>query len=140
MSHRHPPTDRLVKRAIPILEALAAETEQSCHLAVLHDDMALILATGHNPRPMAYIVKTGALFPLFQTSSGSVIFAFLPPDRQAEILARAPAEELADIRERVAEVRHIGYERHVSLAVGGIPHLCCPIFAPSGVFGPLPLP
>src|SRR3546814_9232524 len=53
MSHRHPPTDRLVKRAIPILEALAAETEQSCHLAVLHDDMALILATGHNPRPMA---------------------------------------------------------------------------------------
>src|SRR3546814_4669283 len=41
MSHRHPPTDRLVKRAIPILEALAAETEQSCHLAVLHDDMAL---------------------------------------------------------------------------------------------------
>src|SRR3546814_10583255 len=29
MSHRHPPTDRLVKRAIPILEALAAETERS---------------------------------------------------------------------------------------------------------------
>src|SRR3546814_15026805 len=71
MSHRHPPTDRLVKRALTILAAPAAETEPSCHLAVLHDDMALLPAPGPNPRPLASHSKPRAPSPPAPATRGS---------------------------------------------------------------------
>lgn len=140
MSHRHPPAARLVKQAVPILENLAEETQQSCHLGVMHDDTVLILATGRSPMAMAYTVRIGAIFPVFETSSGTVIAAFLPDEQREALLARQPTKELPEIRDRIASVQACGYERHTSLAVAGIVNLSYPVFDHSGVVGAITVP
>ena len=76
LSHRHDPTERLITRAQPILEKIAARTEQSCHIGVLNRNNVLVLSSVQSPRPAGYSVRTGALFPVDRTSSGHVILAF----------------------------------------------------------------
>lgn len=140
MAHRHPPSAKLVKQAIPVLEDLAEEIEQSAHLAVMHEDKVLVLAVGSNPRPMSHTVKVGALFPIFETSSGTVIAAFLPDEEQKELLACQPRKNLAGIRLRMSGIRKAGYERQVSLVVAGIVNLSFPVFDHSGIVGAITVP
>ena len=40
----HPPTKRLTVDAVPVMQRLAHETSQSCHLGVLEGDRIVILA------------------------------------------------------------------------------------------------
>ncbi|RME62860.1 MAG: IclR family transcriptional regulator, partial [Alphaproteobacteria bacterium] len=133
LSHRHDPTDRLLKRAIPVLETIAFRTEQSCHLAVLHQSAVLVLASVPSPRPAGYSVRTGAVFPVSKTSSGVVILSFLPPDVQERFLSGFAASEQAALRRRMGEIAARGYDQRESSLVHGVNNLSAPVFDRSGV-------
>src|SRR3984957_12141963 len=45
----HPPTERLIADALPIMQRLAHETIQSCHLGVIESDHVVILAQVNSP-------------------------------------------------------------------------------------------
>lgn len=137
IANRHPPLNRLVEQAAPILEYLAVTLEQSCHVGVIFDDRFLVLAVASSPRPMSYTVRIGATFPLFETSSGAVLCAYLPEARQRILTERIPDP---DIRMRISSILEHGYERMESRAVKGIVNLSAPVFDYAGIAGALTVP
>lgn len=133
MSHRHPPTARLVQSALPVLEALARQSEQSAHLAALAGDMLVILAQVESPRAMHYAVRVGASFPVLETSSGIVIIAHSEQRVQDHYLAHLPKDERDAMRQRFADARRLGYECRDSSAVTGVVNISRPVFNHAGV-------
>lgn len=133
LSHRHDPTERLITKAQPILEHIAAHIEQSCHLGVLNRGNILVLTSVQSPRPAGYAVRTGALFNVERTSSGHVILAFSPPDRQKSYLARLPKDQRAALAKRFKKIRSFGYEDTPSTMISGVRNLCAPVFDSQGI-------
>lgn len=133
LSHRHDPTERLIRAALPMLERIAARTSQSCHLGVLNRTNILVLASVQSPRPAGYSVRTGALFPFEQTSSGHVILAFSPEDTQKRHLARCNKSEREELRKRLEFIRKRGFEDTPSTMIHGVRNLCVPVFDTRGV-------
>lgn len=133
LAHRHPPTERLLREAVPVLERIAALTDQSCHLGTLNRANILILASVASPRPAGYAVRTGAMFPATATSSGMVILAFSPPEAQKRFLARLPKEERASAQERLDRIAQHGFDDSPSQIVAGVRNLSAPVFDNRGV-------
>lgn len=133
LSHRHDPTERLIHAALPLLERIAARTNQSCHLGVLNRDNVLVLTSVQSPLPAGYAVRTGALFPVNQTSSGHVILAFSDEDTQDRHIQRQPKREREAIRTRLASIRANGFEDVPSTMIAGVRNLCVPVFDTRGV-------
>lgn len=132
LANRHPPTERLVRLADPVLQELAAGVDQSCHLGVLLGDELLVLAKADNPLPMHYSVKLGARFPALETSSGVVIWAFRPKKERSALLRTLEGQARLELKERFGSVRAVGFERRASAVVTGVTNLSAPIFDHAG--------
>lgn len=133
LSHRHDPTERLIHAALPLLERIAARTNQSCHLGVLNRENVLVLTSVQSPLPAGYSVRTGALFPVGQTSSGHVILAFSDEDAQQRYIDRQPEDRREALRTRLARIRQNGFEDVPSTMIAGVRNLCVPVFDTRGV-------
>lgn len=138
LAHRHPPTKRLLALALPVMEDLAREIQQSCHLAVRHEDDALIVAQVDCPGFTGFAVRVGAHAPLAESCSGRILLAFQPPEVRASWLgadggdskgggleARGLDAALADLRER-------GYNRMESRVHAGIIDFGVPVLDHEG--------
>ncbi|WP_299665718.1 IclR family transcriptional regulator [uncultured Ruegeria sp.] len=133
LSHRHDPTERLIQTALPMLERISARSMQSCHLGVLNRENILVLASVQSPLPAGYAVRTGALFPVDQTSSGHVILAFSAEDIQERYVARQPFSQRSSLKKRLALIRKDGFEDTPSTMINGVRNLCVPVFDSRGV-------
>jgi DNA-binding IclR family transcriptional regulator len=131
LSHENPPTNRLLSIALPLMERLASRAQQSCHLAVLSGARVLIVAQADAPQPMHYAVRLGAQFPLAETSSGAVLFAYQPEHHRRALLDASTASfpELTEtLPQRAQVVLANGGERRPSLVVTGVTNLSRPVF------------
>lgn len=135
LAHRHPPTERLLYKAVPILEQIAATAEQSCHLGVLNRSNVLILASETSPRPAGYAVRTGAMFDAAQTSTGMVIMAHSDHEAQQRFLERCASAERSAVRNQLARIAEQGYDDSPSRLVTGVRNLCAPVFNRRQVVG-----
>ncbi len=133
LSHRHDPTEKLVHAALPLLERIAAKSNQSCHLGVLNRANILVLASVSSPSPAGYAVRTGAMFPVDQTSSGHVILAFSQESEQQRYLARLPSQDRQQVSQRFSRIRLAGFEDTQSTMIHGVRNLCVPVFDTRGV-------
>jgi DNA-binding IclR family transcriptional regulator len=131
LAHKHPPVNRLVDAALPVMRALAQGADQSCHLVVLNGLHVLIVVQVESPLPMRYSVALGSQFPILETSSGAVLLANQPPPERAQLVERLlgtnPQLNAADVEERLAAIDAIGYEMRPSLAVEGCTNISLPI-------------
>lgn len=66
--------------AIPQLESLAAEVEESCSVSILDDDEIVYVARVPVSRIMTVSISVGTRFPAYATSMGRVLLAGLPED------------------------------------------------------------
>lgn len=123
LATRHPPLKNMIHHAGPILARLAGETDQSCHLATVTGTSLIILAQADSPMPMHYTVKLGSRFPAMETSSGVVIAAHYPPNRQHMLLAEFSAQQQALFHRRFEEVLRNKYERRESDVTAGVINL-----------------
>lgn len=133
LAHRHNPTERLIQAALPMLGKIAGRSNQSCHLGVLNRTHVLVLASTPSPMPAGYSVRTGAMFPVVQTSSGHVILAFSTEADQELYLARLPEKERKPVVERFARIRLAGFEDTPSTMIQGVRNLCVPVFDTRGI-------
>ncbi|MDN7130978.1 IclR family transcriptional regulator [Halomonas sp. MC140] len=124
---RRPPLQRMIHHATPILQRLASETDQSCHLAAITGTSLVILAQADSPMPMHYTVKLGSSFPAMETSSGVTIAAFSSQLRQATLLDEFSAPERQKFDERFHQTRQNGFERRESDVATGVINLTKPI-------------
>ncbi len=132
MATRHPPLQKLIYHATPILERLTEDTDHSCHLATVTGTSLVILAQADSPMPMHYTVKIGSRFPAMETSSGVVIAAYSAANRQDMLLAEFSDAERTQFAERFEAIRAKGYERRGSDVTAGVINLSKPVFDAAG--------
>jgi DNA-binding IclR family transcriptional regulator len=132
----HPPTERLIADALPIMQRFAHETLQSCHMGVIESDRVVILAQVNAPSPQGFYVKLGSAVDIMESSSGYVILAHLDATQRSCTIAnwssetgRKPPSNLARHLDRL---RRIGYERRASYLVKGVINISFPIFDDRG--------
>lgn len=123
LSTRHPPLQKMIYHAGPILARLAEQTDQSCHLATITGTSLVILAQADSPMPMHYTVKLGARFPAMETSSGVVIAAHCAPNRQDMLLAEFSPDEQKAYRVRFEAILREGHEQRDSDVTAGVINL-----------------
>src|ERR1700747_53426 len=85
--HHHHPLQRLVTQARPLVQRVAGETGQSCHLAMLNNAEVVLVAQADAPGNMGFSVCLGANIDLLKTASGQVILAFQGPEYRAHALS-----------------------------------------------------
>jgi len=131
LSHRHPPTKRLLDSALPVMRRLTADIKQSCHLVVPHDTDALVVAQVDGPGFIGFAVRVGSRAALNDSCSGKVLLAHLDDERREMLLARVglavgrPGREelLADL----AGIRERGFELRESSMTSGIVDVGAPV-------------
>ena len=141
----HPPTERLMVDAVPIMKRLADETQQSCHLGVLEGDKVVILAQVNSPTNLGFYVKLGSTVDLMESASGYVVLAHQKPEERERTLAnwrernsrRAPG----DLARHLDRIRRTGFEKRASYLVKGVLNISFPVLDERGsAVGALTIP
>jgi DNA-binding IclR family transcriptional regulator len=132
----HPPTERLIADALPIMQRLAHETFQSCHLGVIESDHVVILAQVNSPSNQGFYVKLGSTVDIMDSATAYVILAYQDIAQRQRTIAdwcretgQKPACNLTSHLERV---RKTGYERRASYLVKGVTNISFPVFDDRG--------
>jgi DNA-binding IclR family transcriptional regulator len=132
LAHMHPPVNRLIECALPVMRELTVGADQSCHLVVREGQNALVVLQIDSPLPMRYSVALGSHFPILETSSGAVLLAHsnrVERDRIVEriVVAGEGQGTRAEIEARLNEVAELGYEMRASLAVEACTNISMPV-------------
>ena len=127
LAHHHPPTRLLLDTALPVMRELARELGQSCHLAIRHDDRALVVAQVDSPGFIGFAVRVGARATLHESCSGRVLVAFGDAELEELVGRELDAAERAEFTARLAEVRSRGFAEMASTIVHGITDVGAPV-------------
>jgi DNA-binding IclR family transcriptional regulator len=134
--HRHDPMQRLIAQARPLMQQVASQSRQSCHLAMLNSAEVVVVAQVEAPGNLGFSVRLGANVDLLNTASGHVILAFQTEPVRARALQawqnRSRKRIPARLRHHLGEIRQRGYEELPSYQVHGILNISYPILNQHG--------
>src|SRR3954463_9934157 len=92
--------------ALPVLEKLTAQTDETAHLAIPCDDRSLIVAVQDSPHPLRAASRPGFPAELHCSSTGKTFLAFLHQDRLPEVCVAARlSKRTAHTLTSLAEIR-----------------------------------
>jgi DNA-binding IclR family transcriptional regulator len=136
LAHIHPPLNRLVTQAIPVMEAFARKAEQACHMGIYDQGNVLVTAQVNGPGTWSMTVRVGVHVGLVDTASGQVLLAFSDASRAQQMLnqhialeGEVPIESEA-LNTTLRTIREQGYFERDSLQSFGVADISCPIFGP----------
>ncbi|MCY4153813.1 MAG: IclR family transcriptional regulator [Gammaproteobacteria bacterium] len=137
LAHRHAPVKRLTAAALPVMQKMARELEQSCHLVIYYQSRGLVIAQTDSPAARNFSVRLGAAAPLLDTCSGHLLLAFAGDDERKDMLKAQQAAITGSINasalDKVIErVRRQGYESVTSTQIHGVHDIGYPVFDYSG--------
>ncbi len=136
LAHVNPPTHRLLFEAGPIMQRLASELDQSCHLTIYAQGKQVVLAKVDTPSGMGFAVRAGAELDVIISASGRVLLAFQDEEtrklRIEESLQRRPEQADPQIDTILDKIRVSGYESSPSVQVRGLWAVSFPILDTQG--------
>lgn len=125
------PIRNLLEIALPSMRQLSERIGQSCHMVVRVGGDIVVVARMESDQQIGFSVRVGWRQPLASTCSGTILYAFQPPEVRTA-WERTFVDSLTDdqlaaflMRVRIAEER--GYEQRMSGFVKGITDLSCPL-------------
>ena len=126
--------------AMPHMEALVAQVNESCSISVLDDTDVVYVARVPTRRIMSITLAVGTRLPAWVTSMGRVLLAGLPDDELEERLARIEVAPLTSrtvkdpeaLRGILATVRRQGYAATDQELEEGLRSLAVPLRNASG--------
>jgi len=133
---QHPPTERLLAESVPVMQELAQQIHQSCHLGVIENVRVVILAQANAPDVNGFYVKLGAVVDITAAATGQVILAHQPQAVRDQTLARwknhyqRPLPR--DFKTHLTRIRTNGMEQRASYQVKGVTNISYPIFGSEG--------
>jgi DNA-binding IclR family transcriptional regulator len=135
IAHRHPPIRRLTSVAGVEMQKVANRINQSMHLGILHSGKVLVIAQVDCSDNNITAVRLGAQIPLFDTSSGRVLAAWMDPD-SLDLLLKDAGQGAEDRKRHFVEdlpkVRADGYTENDSFTIAGVINISAPIRDMSG--------
>lgn len=138
LAHRHPPMNRFISAALPVMQAFADEAEQSCHLTVYDRGNLLVIAQVDGPGTWGLSIRLGSHVGLIDTASGQVMLAFQSDGERARMLAehtKVKGEIALDehaLQSTLATIRVHGHLRKDSAQTFGVTDVTFPILGPAG--------
>lgn len=122
--------------ALPVMQKLARETEESVYLMVLGRFMGILLERVDPPNPIRVTMEVGQQGYLHAGSSHKVMLAFLGEEEIDEYIATTGLPRLtphtitdpAELRRQLTEIRRRGYAYTEEESFEGIAGLAAPIF------------
>ncbi|WP_322048463.1 IclR family transcriptional regulator [Paraburkholderia sp. J67] len=138
LAHRHPPMERLIAEALPLMQRFANDAEQSCHLAVYDRGNLLVIAQVDGPGTWGIAVRLGSRVGLVDTSSGRTILAYQSLEQRSHMLAEHTkvkgeiAIDLAALEGACESIRDAGFSRKDSQQIFGVTDVTFPVLGPSG--------
>jgi DNA-binding IclR family transcriptional regulator len=131
LAQANPPTHRLLLEAQSIMQRLAGELDQSCHLTVYGQGKQVVLYKVDSPSGMGFSVRIGAELDVLISASGRVLVAFQDEQtrtlRIQESLQRRPDHADPQIESILDSVKATGYESIHSVQVRGLYAIAFPI-------------
>ncbi|QDU84511.1 Transcriptional regulator KdgR [Planctomycetes bacterium Pla163] len=129
LSHRHPPSRRLLDVAIPHLRNVARELDQSCHLVVPHRGNGVVVAQEDCPGSLTFAVRMGTPVSPTESASGRVLLAFRDERERKDLIGsdETVAARLSELSETLDEIRAKGFCEMESKRVRGIHDTSFPI-------------
>jgi len=136
-------SNALASAAQPLLERMATRIGESCSLGVRDGDEVCYIARAEASRIMSIALRIGSRLPLYCTSMGRVLLAYMPEQEQLAYLERTalkPKTRLTIVeRERLLEllktVREQGYALVDQELEVGLRSLAVPVLARDGRVG-----
>jgi len=130
----------LPEMALPHMESLVAQVNESCSISVLDDTDVVYVARVPTRRIMSITLAVGTRLPAFVTSMGRVLLAGLPDEELEERLARIEITPLTSrtvkdkeaLRGILATVRRQGYAATDQELEEGLRSLAVPLRSASG--------
>jgi DNA-binding IclR family transcriptional regulator len=138
LAHRHPPMERLISEALPLMQRFAAQAEQSVHLAVYDRGNLLVIAQVDGPGTWGIAVRLGSRVGLVDTGSGRTMLAFQTAEQRAQMLVEHTAVKGEvtidhDALEAACErIRAAGFSQKDSQQIFGVTDLTFPLLGSSG--------
>jgi len=136
LAHINSPTQRLLLEAAPVMQRLASELDQSCHLTVYGQGKQVVLCKVDTPSGMGFAIRAGAEIEVLISASGRVLVAFQDDETRAlrieESLARRPDQANPQIGNILDSIRATGYESIPSVQVRGLYAVSFPILDTQG--------
>ena len=136
LAQEHPPIKRMTTQALPIMQQLAHELSQSCHLGVLNEGQVVIIAQVDSPVSPGFYVKAGAVVDLMHAATGHVILAHQTPETRAHAIQtwckRNKAAAPRDLTSHLAAIKERGYEEKESYEVDGVINVTYPVLDENG--------
>jgi len=136
LAHLNPPTHRLLAEAVPIMQRLSSEIDQSCHLTVYNQGRQIVIAKVDAPCGMGFSVRVGAELDVLVSASGRVLLAFQDGERRKlwieESIQRRPDHADAQIHVTLETVKARGFESIPSAQVRGLFAVAFPILDRQG--------
>jgi DNA-binding IclR family transcriptional regulator len=136
LAHLNPPTHRLLLDATPLMQRLAGELEQSCHLTVYGQGKQVVLCKVDTPGGMGFSVRAGSELDVLISASGRVLVAFQDAEtrklRIEESIQRRPEHADPQIDSVLDKIRVTGYESIPSVQVRGLWAVSFPILDTQG--------
>jgi DNA-binding IclR family transcriptional regulator len=136
LANRHPPLNRLINQALPVMDEFARQAEQSCHLGVYDRGNVLIAAQINSPRGWSFSLHRGARVGLLDTASGHVLLAFCDAaERQRMRTEHTAVDGEVPITESKLQatldgIRKLGYLERDSQQSFGVVDISFPILGP----------
>jgi DNA-binding IclR family transcriptional regulator len=141
----HPPTERLITEALPVMHRVTHEIQQSCHMGIIEGAQVIILAQVNAPTSIGFYVKVGSTVDLMEATSGYVILAYQDKDHRDRTLdewTRLTGQKIPDdLEKHLTRVRRQGYDMRPSYKVRGVMNISYPMFDERGfAIGALTVP
>jgi DNA-binding IclR family transcriptional regulator len=131
LAHVNPPTHRLLTEALPIMQKLSSDLDQSCHLTVYSQGRQIVVAKVDSPSGMGFSVRVGAELDCLVSASGRILLAFQDAATQQlrieESVRRRPDHGDLQIATTLSTIRARGFESIPSVQVRGLYAVSAPV-------------
>lgn len=144
LSMGQPPVRDLVSTALPVMQSVARETGQSCHLAVVSGAEMVVIAGMEAPGLSGFAVRVGYRRPLHRSASGRVLLAFQSSDMRSlmldEVRVANPDMDAQGLTKQLDSIVKMGGGTSPSPVLTGITDLSVPILAMGAARAALTVP
>ena len=131
LAQEYPPIKRMTTQALPIMQQVAHELSQSCHLGVLNVGQVVIIAQVDSPVSPGFYVKAGAVVDLMRAATGHVILAHQTQEARLRTIQAwcklNKTEAPRDLASHLAAIKERGYEEKESYQVDGVINVTYPV-------------
>jgi DNA-binding IclR family transcriptional regulator len=131
LSQYYPPTQRLLTEAIPVMQKLAGDVDQSCHLTVYSQGRQIVIAKVDVPSGMGFSVRVGSELDVLVSASGRVLLAFQDAEtrrlRVDESSGRETGQDVTGLTATLDKIAERGFEASPSGQVRGLFAISYPI-------------